>query len=34
MGGRGFILSCVHTGEAIDRTEQVMIDSIEAMIAD
>jgi len=34
MGGRGFILSCVHTKEDIDRTVQVLADAIEAIIAD
>ncbi|MFC1978854.1 hypothetical protein ACFLVP_02590 [Chloroflexota bacterium] len=34
MGGRGFILSSVHTEEEIDKTVQVLAGSIEAMMAD
>jgi glutamate-1-semialdehyde 2,1-aminomutase len=34
MGGRGFILSCAHTEDDIDKTVQVLADSIENMMAD
>ncbi len=34
MGGRGSILSCIHTEEDTDKTVQVLANFIEAMMAD
>ncbi|MFC1998948.1 hypothetical protein ACFLVR_04850 [Chloroflexota bacterium] len=32
LGGRGFIFSCVHTKEDVDKTIEVLVASIDAMI--